>query len=402
MKFRKYGMTQVKKQAVNTLILLIPILLSGIVNKSYSQKNDLALINLLIENIAQEQVSTKGEFYTGAFPSYRKCSGVPHNFQPDNNIFYTGIIAFTLRNLLPYLPADSKIKAEQVIKNAQKAYPFYQNKQGDPFYNFWPTKTRILPHSYFVKYLNNLVGSGEDADDAVMILMASNSNDSICLALKKRLITVSNLGQRKISSTYKKYRTIPAYSTYLGLKMKPDFDFAVHCNILYFMFDRQLPLVKQDSATIQLLSQMIEQREYMKAPVYLSPYYVKTSILLYHIARLMGRFDIPELEKFKPQLITDIKKVLTGTNSVIEKIILCTSLLRLGADAPSLGIENIKLFEKSNQDGFVFFQARAAFSLSSPFKQILLHFPYLIYYFYCPAYNKVLWLEYLVARNMKN
>lgn len=61
----------------------------------------MVLINQHIENIAQEQVSTKGAFYTGAFPSYRKCGGVPHHFQPDNNIFYTGIIAFTLRNLLP-------------------------------------------------------------------------------------------------------------------------------------------------------------------------------------------------------------------------------------------------------------------------------------------------------------
>ena len=402
MKFRNNGMTQAKKQTVNLSILLLPILLSGIFNNSYSQKNDLALINLLIENIAQEQVSTKGEFYTGAFPSYRKCGGVPNNFQPDNNIFYTGIIAFTLRNLLPYLPADSKIKAEQVITNTQKAFPFYQNKQGDPFYNFWPTNTRILPHSYFVKYMNKLVGSGEDADDAVMILMASNSNDSICSVLKKRLITVSNLSGQKIISTYKKYSTIPAYSTYLGLKMKPDFDFAVHCNILYFMFDRQLPFVKQDSATIQLLSQMIQNREYMKAPVYLSPYYVKKPVLLYHIARLMGRFTIPELEKFKPQLIADIKKVLAGTRGMMEKIILSTSLLRLGVDAPWLSIENIKSFENSNQDKFIFFQARAAFSLSCPFKQIFLHFPYLIYYFYCPAYNKVLWLEYLVERNRKN
>ena len=402
MKFRKNGMIQLKKQTVKIVFLLIPVLLSGIFNKSYSQKNDLVLINQLIENIAQEQVSTNGEFYAGAFPSYRKCGGVPHNFQPDNNIFYTGIIAFTLRNLLPYLPEKSKNNAEQVITFAQKAFPFYQNKQGHPFYNFWPTTTRILPHSYFVKYLNNLVGSGEDADDAVMILMASNSNDSICSVLKKRLITVSNLSGQKIISTYKRYRTIPAYSTYLGLKMKPDFDFAVHCNILYFMFDRQLPFVNQDSATIQLLSKMIEQREYMKAPVYLSPYYVKTPILLYHIARLMGRFKIPELEKFKPQLIADIKKVLAGTRGMMEKIILSTSLLRLGVDAPWLSIENIKSFENSNQDKFIFFQARAAFSLSCPFKQIFLHFPYLIYYFYCPAYNKVLWLEYLVERNRKN
>lgn len=395
-------MIRLKKHTNQLLFLWIPLLLSGTFKKCYAQNNDLVLINQLIENIAMEQVTTTGEFYTGSFPSYRKCSGVPHNYQPDNNIFYTGIVAFTLRNLLPYLPEGSKNKAALVIKNAQKAFPFYQNKQGYPFYNFWPSDAGIMPHSYFVKYMNNLVGSGEDADDAVMILMASNTNDSICTVLKNRLITVSNLSQRRIISTYKKYRNIPAYSTYLGLKMKPDFDFAVQCNILYFMFDRQLPFAKQDSATIHLLSQMIQHREYMKTPVYLSPYYVKTPLLLYHIARLMGKFNIPELEKFKPQLIADIQTALNKTNGLMEKIILSTSLLRLRADAPKLSVENIESFEKSNQGKFIFFQARAAFSLPSPFKQIFLHCPYLIYYFYCPAYNKVLWLEYLVERNKKN
>ena len=53
--------------------------------------------------------------------------------------------------------------------------------------------------------------------------------------------------------------------------MTPDFDFAVHCNVLYFTLDKKLPLVKQDSATINLLAEMVENREYMTAPTYLSP-----------------------------------------------------------------------------------------------------------------------------------
>ena len=57
-------------------------------------------------------------------------------------------------------------------------------------------------------------------------------------------------------------------------------------------------------------------------------------------------------------------------------------------------------FEKSNQQQYIFFQARAAFSYPTPFKQIFLHWSYVTYYFYCPGYNKVLLLEYLIQKNL--
>ncbi len=98
-------------------------------------------------------------------------------------------------------------------------------------------------------------------------------------------------------------------------------------------------------------------------------------------------------------MITDIQKELSNKNELMEKIILSTSLLRLGATAPAIDIPTLSIFEKSRTDKFVFFQARAAFSYPTPFKQVFLHWSYMSYYFYCPVYNKVLWLEYLVERN---
>ena len=121
--------------------------------------------------------------------------------------------------------------------------------------------------------------------------------------------------------------------------MTPDFDFAVHCNILYFMFDKKLPFVKQDSASINLLAEMIRNREYMKAPIYLSPYYVKSSILIYHVTRLIGAFHIPELEQYKQQLIKDAESLLQTSNNIMDQIILSTSLLRLGGKTASIKIQ---------------------------------------------------------------
>jgi hypothetical protein len=181
--------------------------------------------------------------------------------------------------------------------------------------------------------------------------------------------------------------------------MHPDFDLAVQCNILYFNFEKKLPLVKEDSATIYLLSQILKSREYLKRPVYISPSYVKPAILIYHVARLMDAFDIAELELYRKQLIDDANKLLAKATNIMDRIILQTALIRLGATVPDLTINSIAGFENTNQDEFVFFQARAAFAQPTPVKQIFLHCNYLIYYFYSAAYNKALWLEYLVLKN---
>jgi len=380
-------------------ILLVLVYTASICTPVFSQNRDTALISELIKNITATQVTVDGEFYKGMFPSFRQCGGAPHNYQPDNNIFFTAISAFTLKHILPKLSTTNKITVEQIIKNAATAYPYYKNQYGNPFYNFWPTHAPIMPHTYYFKYLKSVFGQGEDADDSVMILMTSENNDSANAILKQRLIDVANKSKgRNIISTYKKYRNIPAYSTYLGTRMAPDFDFAVHCNILYFMYEKHLAFTTQDSATLVLLTQMVKNREYMKAPVYLSPYYVKSSILIYHLTRLMAAFDIPGLNQYKAQLITDIHALLSKSNNVMDQIILRTSLLRLGASAPELDLHSIKEFEESNQQQYIFFQARAAFSYPTPFKQIFLHWSYITYYFYCPAYNKILWLEYLVEK----
>lgn len=366
---------------------------------SVTAQNDAVLINNLLADLEALQVKQDGEFYTGMFHGYRKSAGFPHNYQHDNNIFFTAITAFTLNKLTPHLSNDAKATAIRISKNAEAAYPHYRNPNGKPYYSFWPVNAPILPHAFFINRLSSVLAQGDDADDSVMIALASDNNSSDNAALKERLIAVGNLKKRKINTTFKKYRDVPAYSTYLGEKMHPDFDFAVQCNILYFNFEKKLPLVKEDSATIYLLTDMLNNRTYMKRPVYISPSYVKPAILIYHVARLIEPFNITELQLYRNQLIDDANKLLAKATNIMERIILRTSILRLGAKVSELTINSIADFEKTDQDQFVFFQARAAFAQPTPAKQIFLHWNYLIYHFYSAAYNKALWLEYLVLKN---
>lgn len=381
----------------------IIIIFLSFFNQSFSQNKD-SLIHSLLLNIQSMQLQQNGkDFYAGMFPTFRECGGAPHNYVRDNNIFYTAVSAFALRNMLPYLNQDDKAIAEKIIVNIQKIYPLFRNKHGYPYYGFWATKDPIMPHSYFYKYLKQVFGQGEDADDTSIILMTDNSSKADVLAFKKRMEDVANLSspKRRIVSTYGKYKDIPAYSTYLGGRTIPDFDFAVQCNILYFVLDKHLPFVKQDSATLHLITEMVRNREYMKAPVYISPYYVRSSVLIYHVVRLINAFHIPELEQYKQQLINDAENEFTKSTNVMDKLLLSTSLMRLGVHEKNYNppFETIDQFENSNQQQFIFFQARAAYSYRTPIKQMLLHFSYINYYFYCPAYHKILWLENLVLNN---
>src|SRR6478735_1832385 len=254
-------------------IILVFLFASGL---SGAQSND-SLIHALLMDIQSMQVKEDGFFYAGMFPTYRECAGTPHNYQQDNTVFYTAITAFALRNMLPYLNKEDELTAQNIIAKIRKVYPFYRNKHGYPYYGFWATDDPIMPGTYYFQYLKQVFGQGEDADDTVMILMTDSSSDKDVTDLKQRLIDVANLSKQKIIAAKKEYRAIPAYSTYLGIRTVPDFDFAVHCNVLYFVLDKKLPWVKQDSATLQLLVEMVRNREYMNAPTYLSPYYVRSS-----------------------------------------------------------------------------------------------------------------------------
>jgi hypothetical protein len=359
------------------------------------------LIDSLIEQIASEQITIKKDFYPGMFYSYRGIAAPPYNYQPDNNIFFSAIGAFTLKNMKPALTNANQKALDTIINKVVATYPYFKHKNGLPYYNFWPTGAPIMPNSLFFEYLTNIFLQGEDADDSAMVLMSSDADDSTSAVLKNRMNAISNLStpKRNIKSTFKRYRKYPAFTTYLGTKMPVDFDFAVQCNLLYFTYDRDLPFSANDKGTLDLITKMVEERLYMKRPVYISPYYVKPSILLYHLTRLMAAFKPSSLEPFKPQLINDLKLLQSKSNNTMEQILISTSLLRLGAESPALKITSIADFEISDQKKFVFFQARPAFWYRSPLKQIFLHLPYLNSQFYSPTYNKVLWLENLALRD---
>ena len=381
-------------------IIMVWIILLTFSKDAFTQTGDSVLINQLVKEIAAMQYTSEAAygFHPGMFYSYKKWAGQPHRYSPDNNIFYTGIVALALQNMLPNLSKENRLIATSIIEKAAGSYHFYQNKKNLPSYFFWQDGKPIMPNTLFVYKLSNLIATSEDVDDSVMLLMTMNANDSSVKKLKLVMDSVANGKLRPIKNTYKKYKYLPAHTTYLGKKMRVDFDMAVHCNVLYFLLEKQVLFNSYDSATLKIVTEMVANREYMTDPKYVAPYYITSPVILYHLCRLIGKFNIPSLEIYKEQLTTDINALLIKSNNIMDDIILSTSLLRLGKNPATLPIQSMQVFNNSNQKDFVFYQARAASQMSNPFKRILLNFNMLNYHFFCPAYNKALLLEYLVEK----
>ncbi|WP_439506176.1 hypothetical protein [Sediminibacterium sp.] len=365
--------------------------------------SDSLLIRHLLESIANDQVKENDkDFFEGMFPTFREWGASPVNRQPDNNVYFTAITNFTLKNLIPKMGTDQQSLIQLMIKKGTACYPNFLNKKPGGLYEFFPADNTFMPNSLFLKYFKKQLSSGEDADDCVMVFMTKDHPDSILNRFHQKLINAANLSRKRVVNTFKKYRDIPAYSTFLGPKMKIDFDFCVQTNVMYYLLGQKQKFEKQDEATLTLLLENVRNRDYIFHPAYISPWYANSSLLIYHIARLLDAYEIPAFNPYKAQLIDDAKYLLKQPSNIMEKVILSTSILRLGGELDQpLVVKDLETFEKSNHQSFPFFQARGSGLMSNTLKRLYsVQGPAFYFNFSCPSYNKTLLLEYLVEKQM--
>jgi len=277
-------------------------------------------------------------------------------------------------------------------------FPLFQNKSGRPTYNFAETnKPNIFPAERKTDLYNKSSGLADDLDDTVILLMAMESSDSIVREAHRIMQQYANKKYNRIRSTYKSYRDVGAYSTWFGEKMPVDFDICVLANVLYMVNRYHLPYSSADSASLDLIHEMVRKKQHLKAPSYISPYYDRSPVILYHLSRLMSTRRIPELESLKEQLVNEALRCYKKSNKVFDKIILSTALYRWGKQAP---LETIKLKKDlmsfSETNDYVFFVANMSVVMPNPLNTIVGKSAVVKYYYHCPAYNDVLLLENLI------
>lgn len=366
-----------------------------------------SLIHILILRLDAQQVKADGFYYKGTFPTLRAWAATPKDLKADNSIFYTGLVVWTLRRLEPRLSGGDKILCDSIIARALRSYGHYRNRKGGPSYNFWPTdKPGFFPQSLILDKFKESKQIADDMDDTGIIYLGKGwEKGDTAIAQLKALMddyacgTIGPDGKaRQALNTYKHFRNLPAYSSWLGARTPVEFDAGVFCNMMMFVLTTGLPLNQHDSATLTFLQYVLSKKAYWDDPAFASPYYPIRAVLMYHYARLMESYPLDSLNEWKLQLRADAYKLLGQTKDIMGRIVLGTTLIRLG-DTATASIWPADLNQVEDQR-FRFYIANISSLFPHWIRRMFLHSPICIYQFYAPAYNDALLLEYLVLSNV--
>ncbi|SFD16180.1 hypothetical protein [Spirosoma endophyticum] len=279
---------------------------------------------------------------SGLFPSVRSNATLKYR-RADTNIFFTASTVFVLQKLRPHVSDGTKSLIDRILERAENAYGLFRNKDGLTTYNFWPTcPSKHFPNGYLFHRFEHF-RIPDDIDDTAMVYLTINPSRTDQLWLKNKLSQHANMSQgRQIQNTYPDYRDLRAYSTWFGKNMGIDFDACALSNMLYCIYQFDLPRNQHDTDSLTYLRAIVESDRYVSEPFRCAPHYARTSLIIYHLARLMAAFNIPELEPIRPRLIADGQQKLVQATNRVEQILLSTALLRLGEKVPKLSIDGIE------------------------------------------------------------
>lgn len=354
-------------------------------------------IDYLLDKIKTQQLKRNDFFIEGIFPSYINASRKFKAKKKDNTIFYNTLIAYTLKEHYNKFSQEQKIICNSIIGRSIKASAYFKNKNRNT-YNFWRTDTATRFHySWWLPIFEGKNSLPDDMDDTVLGLLMDDESKDSAEALHKLMQSYINKNP-PLKTTYKIYRNDKVYSTWFGKKFPVVFDVSVMCNILSFVQQNNLRWTKADSASLLHIIQTIKRNDIVKHPAFVSPYYANTSIILYHLARLMSIKPIDELEVIKPQLIKIANQQLESSNNVLEKIMLSSALIKWNQHPQQLNI-SINDFKTIEQNDLPFFIGNIPSHFKQPFKEDFISLRLLMYNHYCPAWNDCLLLEYLLLNN---
>lgn len=286
-----------------------------------------AQVNPLLERIAELQSNDDPFYQDGMIPSLRRGGGA--HAREDNNIFFTALTVYTLQSLKPSLHAEEQLLADSIIRKAKQNYPHYGNRNGELSYNFWQVHPfeQPLPNRKLWSKMKKF-RLPDDLDDTSLIYLTLSTPDSINRRVKQMM--EAQIDREPVRSTLPEYQELPVYRTWFADKMKQDLDICVLANVLLFVFEKELPLSVADRHTISLISRMLKARQHMTQAKLISPHYQQTSIILYHLSRLLAIANHPPLNELKEPLISDLYRQLQRSDDQMEKVILLSSLYRLG------------------------------------------------------------------------
>lgn len=350
-----------------------------------------------IDRIEALQSTGNALFPKGIFPAQRSNSMIGYR-RPDTTMFFSAIIAFTLQSIRRYCSTESQAQIDGIRRQVIANYPDFQNKDGLKTYNFWKTKpSRHFPNGRWFRRFEHF-RIPDDIDDTAFAYLTTDPSQEELLWLKEKLTLHANGTKLWIRNTYPEYKSLRAYSTWFGKNMYVEFDVSVLSNMLYCILHYQLPLNAHDEASFEYIRSVIETRRYIDASFRCAHQYPRTPLIIYHVSRLMVAFKPAALVPVWEQLANDTENLLKNTRNRMDRVLLATSLIRLGRATERIPVED---FSATDFKGFYFFIAGLLTAYENPVLYRLSVNPLVHMHWTCEAHCWTLLAEYQALWNQQ-
>ena len=349
----------------------------------------------ILKLITDLQIKNPSEVLNGSFPSYRKYY-FSSKLKQEDNVFFTSLVLFNIGQFSSLMHPEELSMLEKAKSNALVYIDRFKNQNNHLTYNFWPRNPpQIFPNGGWLNLINKNAALADDIDDGAITLLALGSNDSLAKLMQSK-IGAFRVGLIKPNrSFYKEYKDRPVYSTWLGTKMPKDVDLSVLTNVLLMHTIAKIPLNATDSASLDLIVDLVKANKHLTDPTYVSQHYANSATILYHVARLAYYSNYPALLALKPALLEQAIKLSRQARFPLEQLLLNTSILRLGGniDFP------IEVNEASLKvHNYPYFVANIASVLINPFKRVVNRSNIVRFDYYSYAFNLSLIYENLMLR----
>lgn len=349
-------------------------------------------IDSLIERIALCQSRGDAFFPNGTFPSYRHNKYLFYR-RPDTNIFYTATIVFILNQIKEKVSEKSQTIIKHITEKSIKNYPDFQNKDGLKTYNFWKTKpSKHFPNGKIFKHFDHFRIPDDIDDTALIYLTLPHSREDVLWLKEKVKLHILHAPKEDVYSIPPQGTKGLVYSTWFGKNMPIEHDVCALCNLTYLFEKQQLPHNEHDEAVFVFLREVILQEKYINNAFKVAHNYATTPLIIYHYARLLGDFAIPQIEVCRENLIIKIKQLLDNELNTMNRVILETSLLKLDK---SEAIINYQLSINNYQ--FTYFIAGLLSSYKNPILYFFAPFKITQMKWECEAHELALLVERSVA-----
>ncbi len=159
---------------------------------------DISQETILLKRISELQVQKDSFYHAGMFPTLRTNARNTNIVKHDNNIFFTALVAFSLKQLRNNFTPAQQVICDTIVQRAYRAYPYFKHHSGRPSYNFWSTDHPVIfPNNRLLNLFNQSQALPDDIDDTSIVWLSQDAPDSVVAIIHDLMIKHTNATRKK-------------------------------------------------------------------------------------------------------------------------------------------------------------------------------------------------------------